>query len=284
MNLKHKKDVSAIAQCMMLDSEQKEYPGNLEVGEAIVRLQGRIMKPFLIRVPEFEVKKGVVTDESIQERIVGYFNKFQGNQSLNQGVTDISRKDIVNNGEKLLLIDILKYPFSSITTRYGKLNLNRRKGNAIKDRLVNQGYIKPEEIKVSSGRIMLFRLTDKAQQFLESFGYWVNKDLNGLEHRYWKWKIADYYRKKGYKVFIEKKINGNVDVAVKKDNLTIAIEVETGKSGFIKNIKKDLKAGYSIVISVALNEHVERKIREKLIENKLDKIKRIKVTTVRAFE
>jgi len=284
MNLKHKKDVSAIAQCMMLDSEQKEYPGNLEVGEAIVRLQGRIMKPFLIRVPEFDIKKGTMTDESIRERMVGYFYKFQGNQPLNQGVTDISKKDIVNNGEKLLLIDILKFPFSSITTRYQKLNLNRRKGNAIKDWLVNQGYIQPEEIKLSNGRIMLFRLTAKAQQFLESLGYWVNKDLNGLEHRYWKWKVANYYRNKGYKVFIEKKINGNVDVAVKKDNLSIAIEIETGKSDYIKNIKKDLKAGYSLVISVALNEYVERKIREKLIENKLDKIKRIKVTTVRAFE
>jgi prolyl-tRNA editing enzyme YbaK/EbsC (Cys-tRNA(Pro) deacylase) len=85
-------------------------------------------------------------------------------------------------------------------------------------------------------------------------------------------------------VFVEKKINGNVDVAVKKDNLSIAIEVETGTSDYIKNILKDLKAGYNLVISVATSELVEKKIREKLEEKKLDKIKRIKVTTVRAFE
>jgi hypothetical protein len=162
--------------------------------------------------------------------------------------------------------------------------LNRRKGNTIKDHLINKGYIESEEIKLSNGRIMLFMLAERARRYLESQGYYVCRDRNGLEHRYWKWKIADYYRKKGYKVYIEKKINGNVDVAVKKENLTIAIEIETGKSDYIQNIKKDLKAGYSLVVSVAINELVERKIREKLKESKLDKIKRIKITTVRAFE
>jgi hypothetical protein len=284
MNLKHKKDVSAIAQCMMLDSVQKDYPGNLEVGEAIVRLQGRIMKPFLIKIPEFDVRKGTVTDDSIRGRMVRYFTQLQGKQSTIQGITHISKSDRIDDGEKVLLIDILKYPFSSITQRYERLNLNRRKGNTIKDKLINKGYIKSEEIKLSNGRIMLFMLTGRARQNLESQGYYVCRDRNGLEHRYWKWKIADYYRKKGYKVFIEKKINGNVDVAVKKDNLAIAIEIETGKSDYIQNIKKDLKAGYSLVVSVAINELVERRIREKLKESKLDKIKRIKVTTVRAFE
>jgi hypothetical protein len=284
MNLKHKKDVSAIAQCMMLDSSEKEYPGNLEVGEAIIRLQGRIMKPFLIKVPEFEIKKGIVTDEILRERTIRYFYKFQANKPIVQDITRISESAKICEEEKVLLIDILKYPFSSITKRYEKLNLNRRKGNSIKNKLIKKGYIKPEEIKLNRGRIMLFKHTEKAQKYLQTLGYYITKDRNGLEHRYWKWKIANYYRKKGYKVFVEKKINGNVDVAVKKDNLSIAIEVETGTSDYIKNILKDLKAGYSLVISVATNEIVEKKIREKLEEKKLDKIKRIKVTTVRAFE
>ncbi len=84
---------------------------------------------------------------------------------------------------------------------------------------------------------MLFRLTEKAKQYLEKLGYLVRRDRNGIEHRFWKWKVAAYYRKKGYKVFIEKRINGAVDVAVKKDNLSIAIEIETGTSDSIKNIK-----------------------------------------------
>jgi len=60
--------------------------------------------------------------------------------------------------------------------------------------------------------------------------------------------------------------------------------IETGESDFIKNILKDLKAGFGLVISVATNEIVENKIREQLARKNLDNIKRVKVTTVRAFE
>lgn len=284
MNLKHKKDVNAIANCMMLESSEKEYPGNLEVGEAIVRLQGRIMKPFLIKIPEFELKKGIVTDETIREKMIGYFGCLKGNQALIQGITHISKAAEIKEEEKILLINILKYPFSSVVRRYQKLNLNRRKGNALKDNLVNKGYIKPKEVKLSNGRMMLFELTEKARQFLEKSDYLVRRDRNGIEHRFWKWRVAEYYRKRGYKVFIEKRINGGVDVAVKKDNMSIAIEIETGTSDFISNITRDLKTGYDIVISVATNERVEKKIREQLEKKKLDKIGRIKVTSVRAFE
>jgi hypothetical protein len=284
MNLKHKKDVGAIAQCMMLDGSEKEYPGNLEVGEAIVRLQGRIMKPFLIQIPEFEIAKGTVTDEMLRDKMMGYFNCSKANQLLTRDVTHISESAKITEEEKIMLIDILKHPFSSITKRYAQLNINRRKGNALKDRLIYNKYIIPREIKLSTGRIMLLELSEKGKQYLEQFGYHINRERNGVEHRYWKWKVADYYQRKGYKVFIEKRINGNVDVAVKKGNVSIGIEIETGTSDFIGNIVKDLKAGYDMVVSVATNPMVENRIREQLKKKKLDKIRRIKVTTVRAYE
>jgi hypothetical protein len=85
-------------------------------------------------------------------------------------------------------------------------------------------------------------------------------------------------------VYIEERVNGNVDLAIRKDNKSIAIEIETGTSDFINNIQKDLKAGFDLVISIAVNEIVEARIKEQLVKNKLNYIKRIKVTTVRAFE
>lgn len=283
MNLKHKKDVNTIAQCMMLGRTEKEYPGNLEVGEAIVRLQGRIMKPFLIKIPEFEIKKGVVTDEILREKMLRYFGYSRGKQALIQDITHISKIAEIREEEKILLIDILKHPFSAIVKRYQRLNLNRRKGNVFKNNLINKGYIIPKEIRLSNGRMMLFELTDKAKQSLEKLGYYVKRDRNGIEHRFWKWKVAKYYRERGYKVYVEKKINGGVDIAIKKDNMSIAIEIETGSSDFIKNILKDLKKGFDVVISLSVNEAVENKIRQALVKKKLDKIKRIKVTSVRAF-
>ena len=55
LNLKHSKDVNAMAQCMLLEGEEKDILGSLEVGQAVVKLQGRIQRPFLIQIPEFKI-------------------------------------------------------------------------------------------------------------------------------------------------------------------------------------------------------------------------------------
>jgi len=62
-NLNHKSDVGAMAQAMMLKDEEKDILGSLQIGQAMVRLQGRtLVKPFLVEVPEFHIRKGTVTD------------------------------------------------------------------------------------------------------------------------------------------------------------------------------------------------------------------------------
>ncbi|GAF95656.1 unnamed protein product, partial [marine sediment metagenome] len=63
MNLKHRSDVNIAADCMLLDNEEKEYLGRLEVGYGIVKLQGRWFSPFLVKFPLISIKKGIVTDE-----------------------------------------------------------------------------------------------------------------------------------------------------------------------------------------------------------------------------
>ena len=68
LNLKHSRDVNAIAQCMLMDGKGKEILGALKIGQAVVRLQGRIPRPFLIQIPEFELQKGSVPDDVISRR------------------------------------------------------------------------------------------------------------------------------------------------------------------------------------------------------------------------
>lgn len=64
-NLKHQTDVNVAAQSMLLQGAERQYLGMLEVGSAIVKLQGRHMRPFLIRVPHVELGKGLVTDQEL---------------------------------------------------------------------------------------------------------------------------------------------------------------------------------------------------------------------------
>ncbi len=282
MNLKHRKDVNTAANCMLLGEEEKEFLGILEIGEAIVKLQGRIHTPFLIKIPEFEISKGRVSDEQVKEKMVGYFPQISQNQGIIQDVSHVSNADI-NGEETFLLIDILKCPFSGVVERYRRLNMNRRKGNNIKDSLIEKNCIEKKEITLPNGRMILFGLTEKAKVFLEENGFKTPRDTNGMEHRFWKHKIAEYYRKKGYQVHVEESVNGNVDVLVMNGNKKIAIEVETGKSDVIINVEKCLKAGVDMMIIAAIDDYVKKKIEEDLKRMNPTLDQKIEVTSVSAY-
>lgn len=66
-------------------------------------------------------------------------------------------------------------------------------------------------------------------------------------------------------------------------NKQIAVEIETGKSNFIKNIQRCLKAGFDEIICVATTRNVEDKIRQEL-KNKNITDHRVKVTSVFAYD
>ena len=76
----------------------------------------------------------------------------------------------------------------------------------------------------------------------------------GPEHEYWKDKLRDYFREKGYKVVEEKPIGGgkSVDLVAENDKEKIAIEIETGKSDAFHNLAKDLEKDFDKVIVVEL--------------------------------
>jgi hypothetical protein len=70
-----------------------------------------------------------------------------------------------------------------------------------------------------------------------------------VEHQCWKKNVAEMYRIAGYKVKEEVPMEGGSgDLVAKNENETIAIEIETGKSDAVRNIRKDLKAGFEKVV------------------------------------
>ena len=61
----------------------------------------------------------------------------------------------------------------------------------------------------------------------------------------------------------------------------IAIEIETGKSDAIYNIRKDINAGFDKVVSVALSEEVKMKLTNHLKAALKDKSDNVRVIEVR---
>ncbi len=294
-NLKHKADVNTAASYMLLENEKKKYLGKLPVGYATVKLQDRWFEPFLIKMPLVRVKKGLVTDKAIKAKMGGYFTYSQSVEAKEGDLGGISaahksemEKDITNI-EKRFIIDIVNNPYSGVTKRYKKLNISTKKGNVIKELLIKKGIIKTKQIISGNGWIMLIGLTKKGKDVARTLDCKLRK-LNGkagLEHEYWRHKIGKYYEKRGYKVSMETPVNGEADVVAEKDKQRIAVEIETGEHNIprtVSNIEKNLKADFTMVISVATSRSVEEKIRNQLREKGLDKNKKVKVTSVLAFE
>lgn len=84
---------------------------------------------------------------------------------------------------------------------------------------------------------------------------------------------------------MRKKLNGEgADVVAEKGKERIAIEIETGNSNAIENIKKCLDAGFDLIISVPVNKRIEAHISERLKKEQLDRRERVLIINSERFE
>jgi hypothetical protein len=274
MNLKHRSDVNAIAAAMLIDDEEKDIFGNLPIGTAIVRIQGRWQRPFQIVIPHKKIPKGAIDDIRLQA-IMGRINILRF-EMLAEIIPEPSPALIsVADDEKALLLDIHAHPYSGVVERYRRLAVSRRKGDNFKRSLIAKELIIQIEIPTRSGRIVLLDLTEKAREYFEKAGLEVRRrKLNeGLEHDFWKHKVAEYYQKQGFEVKIEEPVNGFTDLVIEKDGEKIAVEIETGKSDWKKNLQKNVSKNFTkIIIFVTypgLKEELGGKIDSELLQERV---------------
>jgi hypothetical protein len=285
LGLQHENDIRTAKKSLFLQQSEEQYMNMLKIGECIVKIKNRI-DPCLVKVPLVPVKKEIITDAWLKVNTPGYLHTrhndkqplsppnlppaiYTGNSPSHTPPKDIHHK---------LLLDIYKNPFSSITQRYKALKLNPKYGNKYKNTLIAQGYIQPRKIITNKGWITLFDLTQKGRMTLRDCGCDEKIISEGIVHKFWKHKIADYYKDKGYKVLIEETINGRPDIIVIDGNKKTAIEVETGKSDYMKNIERNLQAGFDEIICVATNTSVEQKIKSKIVH-----LSKVKLVTVMGY-
>ena len=180
LNLKHSKDVNAMSQAMLLDGKEKDILGTLEVGQAVVKLQGRIPQPFMIQIPEFDIEKGKVTDEVISGRRKPVASMAPASQSsgirekhhtprITQPVSPPLRDQLATDEESLgirFLKDVAAYPDSGIAARYKRTGVSVRQGMKVKAYLAAEELIEEQEMRTSTGKLIAIRLTEKARQLL----------------------------------------------------------------------------------------------------------------------
>jgi len=153
-----------------------------------------------------------------------------------------------------LLADVAARPLSTTVSRYQRLNLSRRRGNAVRQSLAAAGIIEPVPIASRSGQVVLCQLTDFGRRVCNSVGIDPSpRPRASLEHAFWVMRAAEHFEAKGYAVTREhvSKGNGAVDLLATRPGERVAAEVETGKSDIEANVRKVRGAGFDRVVLVA---------------------------------
>lgn len=175
-NLKHRSDVSAISQAMLLQDEEKDVLGNLQVGQAVVRLQGRSARPFMIAVEEFPINKGAITDAKVMQHmtdlgLLSVRQQIQQEVFVHTHAVDERMPQQASpepspapvDASMLFLFDVRQYPNSGIAQRYHRLGLSVRQGQKLKQHLVQQGLLFEQVELTSRGKLRAVRLTEQGE-------------------------------------------------------------------------------------------------------------------------
>ena len=160
----------------------------------------------------------------------------------------------INREELRFLADIATRPLSTTVSRYHRLHLSRRRGNAIRQHLASAGIIEAVTIATRSGQVVLYQLTDPGRSVCSAAGIKTGpRPRESLEHSFWVSRAAKHFQTKGYDVSSEHPVKGNgaIDLLAEGKGQKIAVEVETGKSNIKGNLAKIKKAGFDRIILVA---------------------------------
>ena len=279
LNQKDPLDINKAAAVCLMDADEKKYFSTLPVGQGIVKLQDRWTSPIHVQFPLVKVDKGSVTDQMLarysainQAKETGSGRKTSVHAEFGQ-LPRIPQLDIALNDDAFrLFMDILTYPHhDGVTVRYKRLNISAGSGNRLKEFLLNQGWLESQTVDVGQTRKVCLRLTKQARNVL---GLNNIKDTSyyntSIVHQYWVNFYGQRFAELGYQIVFEvPRISGRVDVVARKDNQKIAIEIETGKSDFLRNIRQDLAAKYDKIIIVATDKNAYDKIEKSMAKEGL---------------
>jgi len=166
LNLKHKSDINAMSQCMLLDKE-RDILGTLDIGQAVVKLQGRIARPFQVSIPEFIIEKGKITDLHIKKHMqnIAPAEPEEDFRLPNQVSTvEVAKKpESIDNSILVFLKDIQKYPDSGVAQRYKRLDLSVRQGQKLKANALKEDLIEERIEATKTGRLKVIQLTEKGR-------------------------------------------------------------------------------------------------------------------------
>ena len=263
LNLKDPSDINRAAALSLVKDEDKDAFSTLPVGQGIVKLQDRWRQPFLVAFPLMPIKKGLMTDDLLREYQAGSVGIGAVKGTLGQ-VRQIQLEDHVLNEQALrFLKDVCDNPDDGVKVRYERLELSVGTGNKLKQQLVQHGWLEAAIIPVGQSRKVILRLAERARELLGLDSHSPRHE--SIAHEYWKNFYGRLLEGRGFRVQLEApRKGGNVDVLAQKGAERLGIEIETGKSTVVANVKNCLRTEFDRVIVVATDEAALAKVEQLL--------------------
>ncbi len=280
LNLKDPADVSKAGGLCGVDGPERGCFTLLPVGQAVVKLQDRWRRPFLVQIPRIHVEKGRVTDEvlkgwlgsagSIEPReastnrtlVAGHGDDPAGLEARSAGSAGhlagsgqagqfLSTVEALAPEALALLEDVLAHPDDGVRQRYARLRFSGERGHRAQRALLQGGWLEAQAVAVGNTRKTMLRWTGRATEMLGPKA--MPAGAGSIAHAYWQRFYAAWMRGAGWQTEIEgpRGDGGRIDVVARRNDQSVAIEVETGKSDAVANVRACLRAGLRHVLVVA---------------------------------
>ncbi len=281
LNQKDPADIQKAAGICLMDPDDKKYFSMLPVGQGIVKLQDRWTQPIHVQFPWVNVNKGSVTDAMLARYSAVQKTDSGRKMSKLPGFKQVPRFPLydipLNDWAFQLIEDVLAHPDDGVKIRYKRLGLGAGTGNRAKELLLEQGWLESQVVDIGRTRKVLLSLTPKAREIL---GFHATRpEYGSIIHEYWKRYYGQRFQEQGYRVEYEvpRKSSGRTDIVATKGGKKTAVEIETGKSDFVKNVKQDLLAGFDQIRVVATDKKALEKLEKGLAKEGLLGVGRIEV-------
>ncbi|HEY3439704.1 MAG TPA: DUF87 domain-containing protein [Paludibaculum sp.] len=218
----------------LLHVDPKWLP-RLPLGTGIVRLPTRYYQPFIFTFAEQPQKNVLVSDAEVGAR----FDQLGGLRA--PAAAPQEEMVSVSAQEHALLVDIAQEPIAGITARYERLGWHAKTGNTIKDRIIEKGLARFEDVPTATARIKILTLTPEGEQYLAAHGIArAPGRRGGPAHEYWRQTLRRVLERHRYAVAEEFPIGAGraVDLYGSKGAHHVYVEIETGKADVAANIAK----------------------------------------------
>jgi len=276
LTLSLNQDIYAVANAMLLDKTKQRYLSMLTLGQCVCR-SDRFTQPVLLAIPNFPLKKGLVTDEDLKTSMQAYLrNSRQDSPPLSQtpSICRIQNKETLSPLGRIMLENIAMKPLLGVVKRFKELGIKVSPGYRIIEELASLKLVSPITIDGQK----LYELTAEGRNALGKT--LPHSGRGGLEHRYFVENIRNHYlRNEGFAT-VEK---DDIDLVVESYGKRMAIQVETGKSDIQGNLTKLGRYKADVKYMLTTNPEAEVRVKKALQELLIPDREEIKVLSVKDF-